>query len=535
MNVARATGTQANLFVILSIVMTVMLVGCGLFSDGLESAELLDKDTLPPGTVAYGPSSADCYKMATTTEGVTGPHVGFDGPNSLEERIFNSHVIARVRLDSVLSASEYGPTYLGMKHIPTLEFNLSVLDYLKGSGPSKITAVWASGPTCDTRRGAEALFPAIAAQRDARWDNHEAVVFLQLSQTYLPSTQYADRFYLSGESYGGWGIPSGIYPDDYYSITSRGNKLWLPAEEPLGTPSQPEGDQKRFLMDTPPATGPALTITLGELKDRIAAVTAKLDAGGGSEDHRKCVIESYRLERRDRYRRQTDPRSSFKSNISPPPIHQFDSGLPYGSVVYRLAEGSDITPGVPFEVWLDGQHAGLFIADTPTRDYRVASARPLPDGRYSFYFNHRGPYYGQCDGWAVRYEWTVNVNAPDGTLHEAFFDPVTFGDSVSADGTYGALRPATFTGTHGAIATINRIAWERGDGSSGMVNVTLTPYDAIECQVLDFIALDGSVSLSLHVSVATVDTANSTLSWPVASQPWQSGDKLMLRIREASR
>ena len=50
---------------------------------------------------------------------------------------------------------------------------------------------------------------------------------------------------------------------------------------------------------------------------------------------------------------------------------------------------------------------------------------------------------------------------------------------------------------------------------------------------MDFIALDGSVSLSLSVADATMDAANDTLSWPVASQPWRSGDKLMVRIREA--
>ena len=49
---------------------------------------------------------------------------------------------------------------------------------------------------------------------------------------------------------------------------------------------------------------------------------------------------------------------------------------------------------------------------------------------------------------------------------------------------------------------------------------------------MDFIALDGSVSLSLDVSDARVDGANQTLSWPVALQPWQSGDQLMLRVRE---
>ena len=57
------------------------------------------------------------------------------------------------------------------------------------------------------------------------------------------------------------------------------------------------------------------------------------------------------------------------------------------------------------------------------------------------------------------------------------------------------------------------------------------PHNGIAGHTLHFIALDGSVPLSLKVADATVDAANDTLSWTVASQPWNDGDKLMLRIR----
>ena len=113
------------------------------------------------------------------------------------------------------------------------------------------------------------------------WDNHDAIVFLQRSATYLPSTQQADRFFFSGVH-----LVGGV-SDDYYSLGSRGNKLWLPAEASTGSPSQPNGDQQRFLIDVPLTTGTAPTITLGELKTRIAAVTARLDAGDGSEQYRE--------------------------------------------------------------------------------------------------------------------------------------------------------------------------------------------------------------------------------------------------------
>ena len=100
-----------------------------------------------------------------TSEGLSvGTSVGisYDGPTSLEERIFASPVIARVRLDSTTSTVEAGTTYRGLKYLATLEFSFSVQEYLKGSGADGIVAVW-DAPFCDTRQEAEAALPAIAA------------------------------------------------------------------------------------------------------------------------------------------------------------------------------------------------------------------------------------------------------------------------------------------------------------------------------------------------------------------------------------
>ena len=122
----------------------------------------------------------------------------------------------------------------------------------------------------------------------------------------------------------------------------------------------------------------------------------------------------------------------------------------------------------------------------------------------------------------------MTASSPEGTLHEAFFDPATTTAGVAADSTSGVLKPASFTDSNGATSTIQRIAWEAGN-----VEIRLSPHTAISGHRLDFIELDGSVSLSLAVADATVDAANDTLSWPTPAQAWRSGDKLMLRIRKA--
>ena len=154
--------------------------------------------------------------------------------------------------------------------------------------------------------------------------------------------------------------------------------------------------------------------------------------------------------------------------------------------------------------------------------------RPLPSGEYEIDRKEVWIDFLVCD-YVLSHDWTITVNAPEGVLHEAFFDPVTDGAAVAADGTNGVLKPASFTGDDGASATIERIEWE-----SGTVKLEVSPHTAVAGHILDFIELDGTASLSLNADQATVDAANDTLSWSVASQPWENGDELMVRVRRST-
>ncbi len=557
--------TMRTFTVILSFGVAMMLLGCGFLSDGEQS---LDSEPVTPSAMSEDPKSGEgkspdsepvvpTVAPAAVSEGEqflgTAPII-YLGPTSLEERILAYPVIARVRLDSTTSTTESGTTYEGQKYLAILEFNFSVQEYLKGSGATNIVAVWAAAPFFDTRQEAEAALPDIVAIRDNQWDNREAIVFLQNSETHLPSTEQADRYYL--EWGGSWTIP-----DDGYSIASLHNKLWLPATAAVGAPSQPSGDQQGFLLDVPPATGTASTITLGEMKSRIAGVAAKLNAGDDSEEYRECVRLTYEYEARDRHYWATYPdRSGSVYGNAPPHEHELDSGLAMGSVLYEddfgLGQTADKTADKLNPLWLDGGDAAVFnveydkpipydfsgdgVHDSFKFTRQIASARPLPEGVYQFHYNFRGTIFVPCDGHTDRYEWTVTVNAPEGVLHESFFDPVTDGTAVAADSTNpstgsgqaGVLEPATFTDANSASATIERIAWEPGPGGSGTVKLKLSPHTGIAGHTVNFSALDGSVSLSLEVAAATVDATTGTLSWTVELQPWQSGDKLMLRVRE---
>ena len=91
----------------------------------------------------------------------------------------------------------------------------------------------------------------------------------------------------------------------------------------------------------------------------------------------------------------------------------------------------------------------------------------------------------------------------------------------------GALKPAAFS-VNGEQTTIQALKWENGIVTMGLsAGVPLTGHR------MDFIALDGSVSLSLSFDDTQTQSESGLLTWNVPQQPWQDGDQLMLRIRNA--
>ncbi len=124
-------------------------------------------------------------------------------------------------------------------------------------------------------------------------------------------------------------------------------------------------------------------------------------------------------------------------------------------------------------------------------------------------------------------EWTVTVTAPSGTVHEAFFDPVDIGDAVGADGTNGVLKPAAFA-LDGVTTTIQSLKWQ-----NGTVTMKLNPPAPFTGYAIDFISLDDSVSLTLSFDDDGSARTLTGLTWSVANQPWDAGDKLMLRVRRS--
>ena len=209
--------------------------------------------------------------------------------------------------------------------------------------------------------------------------------------------------------------------------------------------------------------------------------------------------------------------------MEPPPSERKTKNWLAGPEAARFA----VKEGEPYD--FTGDDVRLFGVDGILEfEVSVVSARPLPAGTYEFNRNIMGLKVDIC-GYTITREVTATVAAPAGVLHELFFDPVTLGTAVTADATNGVLKPASFSGDNGGSATLNSISWE-----SGTVKIGVSPDDALTGHVVDFIELDGTVSLTLDVADATVDAANETLSWTVTEQPWDDGDLLMVRIYDVA-
>ena len=444
-----------------------------------------------------------------------------------------------VSSDVVLTSDVYHDG-VDNRYIAILKFNLTVHEYLKGSGPTNITAIWLDAITYETSAQAESARAAIVQRRDTQWDDERAIVFLvgnhgggiEWFGTVLTELlQRSDHFYMSdGDRY--------YHFDDRYSLHSRSRIVWFPEQRTSGSASS------TYMMSLPPDPR---TASLGDIKRTIASVAAEL-AKDNSEAYQECVVKKY--EHMRNVRNWPIGRGLEYTNWDLAPA--IGSGLSARSEIDRrdfLAPYPDPAP-----TWLEGTDSALFSISTGTSTHDgigideaeiISTSRPMPSGEYSFDIKESWPVDKPCN-YVSENKVRVTVTPPAGVLHEFFFDPVTVGSAVAADGSNGVLKPASFTDTDGAPATVESISYEplspgsepapgSNRGQAGRVRVKVVPWSIMSGQILDFIGLDGAVSLSLNVANSTVDDATDTLTWSVSSQPWEDGDMLMVRIRRAAR
>ncbi len=512
-----------------------------------------NEDPAPPEPVPTKIPTEQTMTSGSSGHVVRASTYGYSrGPTTLEERIFKADVIARARLRSVSPAVRLfdSPIESSTRYATFVELTFDILESLKGNaGNTAIVELQAVGvidfevtapPYGTYATSQEAVQISqnwIDSERDSQWDNRDAIIFLWTSansKTYHvtgrpPTVQYVFVGELSTDGL----VFNGR---DQYSISSEDNKVWLPATVATSLEASRTSDETQlFFLDAPTTETPTPpTISLADLKSRITTVSAM--AAPTIEGHRECLLLKFTEERSG-----VPKFPEFRIEID----EHTSSGQAAGSVLKQL-RGTPKSAGYDGYVVDGGPDSNLFEAATIDDDndssngYTAAikMLRPIPKGQYVYHQTYREAELIPCNYVPRnRAHVTVHVTAPESTLHELFFDPVTVGNTVVADSTNGVLKPAAFTASNGASATIGSISYVPPSSMSsvqvGTVKLTLSPHTGLANHIVDFIELDGTVSLSLDVAAATVDAANDTLSWSVESQPWHDGDKLMVRIREA--
>ncbi|MDE2902396.1 MAG: hypothetical protein OXP73_05140, partial [Chloroflexota bacterium] len=447
---------------------------------------------------------------------------------SLTEQIVRSTTIVRATLQSATAAVVAEPDGGGYR--PVQELRFTTHEYLKGTGPATLLVAVRGDSTYATEAAARAAADFAIAGRATTWDNRQGVLFLRTAHpTYAPvgsgatdATEAAGAlaFMQSNPNQSSWA----------YSVDTL-SRAWLPARDPTAAGVTPTA----FITDGSSASPPA--ITLADLRAQIAAAVAGLKSGEAIAGYAEC-IEKRILHARHR---RADPWT--------PPLDAatLASGSAAGTDVSRAAYIYDDPQYGRY--WLSGSDSGRFHAlvidadGVPSTgyDHALATTRPLPAGTYRVRYNWQHASEIPCnfvpdDSY---WDWMVTVTAPAGTVHEAFFDPTALGSGViGQDAARGVLAPAgvgaaagaaAAAGSNGSSATLRRLTWDAGQLRLDVSGTTLAG------QQLELIRLDGTVGLALRGDAATrtATAGGHELRWPVCTQPWQPGERLMLRISAA--
>ncbi len=447
---------------------------------------------------------------------------------SIEERSYQADVIVRARLASATDGI----------------LNFNAVTWMKGTGPSSFSVA------------------AKTEGRDTQWDDQDGILFLKLLPDEMADFEFVDTTDMSFYDNRPYILPddppfpiptyTGSLPEGY-TVNSR-NPVWLPVRPERenvsgvsGASAQSQSESDSDVIADYGSDGVAQTVTLSTIQNAINWITggpgsnlAYSDSGTTTaaqqsgqaftdEEFDRCVVIVIKTIRRERDWSAYPglPERDWRFT------EQLDSGLPKGTRALRwetAGDGGGLLPGNQryHEFRISGRDAHLFESTLIDSDNNsrtgynqyVLTLRPLPAGEYELY-DHVLPYYYKPCNYQPEIDYsvaTIVVTAPDRTVHEAFFDPATTTDGVGYGTSTGVLEPAAFDG--GGITTLT---WR-----NGKVRIVTNPAGALANTNLDFIALNGSVALSLNPDVAT--STGAALAWDVSPAPWAAGDQLMLRV-----
>ena len=478
--------TYRMVICILLVAATAMLLACSLAT---QRDEQTVRDVETPAVLTEGSATwiaeppvapaSETTPIERTEYGHSGGSPETDWPAPLRLRIFEASAIVRATLISSSTEAvrysaadgidvdvdkliyEDGWRPIDGEYRAAHTFRFKVTEYLKGSGASEITVTARTFSTHGTEEQALQVATDWLGERDTSRDAHEALLFLGEPASDGASN---DAFHF---------LRSGPYHSLHYTIDTM-NRVWLPAKNPpaaKGESSSSDDSSLMFLMGELVVSGSPTpsTMSLGELRSETAAGDALIAAGDGTDEYRECVVEGWRHEHWFAGFKGGEPFVPYEL------LWQLVSGAAEGTEVYDVSDYPAYSGPTYGRTLVEGVNKDLFKFalvdddDRPDNGYKhsVATVRPLPAGTYQ-YKNYIQDHLEVPCNYIRDYHVIVNVvvTAPEGTLHELFFDPVTIGSGVAADAKNGLLKPVTFTDANGASATINSISYESEHGEA---------------------------------------------------------------------
>ena len=378
--------------------------------------------TVVVGTSAHPPTVMGVVAIPTD-------HMG-KATASIEERVYLSDVVVRARFVSAAST--------------TLTFRAT--DYMKGTGPDNFSV------------------KAITAGRDTRWDNQDAILFLNNLSGKAADFEFADTT--------DWDYPANLVnypapvgPTEYTGTLAEGytlgtrNPVWLPVGGDSGnsarSASQSAGSDIVTEYDS---SGTPRTVSQQDLQETISWIggspsgnigdSATKNTGGATvknttqatttaftpRDFNICIGSALRFIRDQRDREAYgNPYTTSRHEYT------LGSGVGKGTTIFSheiSGASENMTTFYTYRNYMvNGADAGLFDAYTadddgnPYTGYRreLAIKRPLPNGTYEIEFHGQSFAWIPCNYMPESNYGIilVNVEAPTGTVHEAFFDPAT--------------------------------------------------------------------------------------------------------------
>ena len=301
-----------------------------------------------------------------------------------------------------------------------------MLEYLKGTGGATVSAL-AYGENmygthfADTPEEAKENSWMLGEHRDTRWDDRQAVVFLEQPVAGGP--------YLLGRI--GWrSTDRDVEVTNTVTVSDDERQSWLPATNPPGAQRSGETTEQRFFLEDPGATTTATAVSAPRgaarspssttptiSKSSLKAKIAELESGITSDAYRQCIYINHRAVRYVRYNYARDGFSGHTDK------HSLRSGSPADTEVAHAWEVYSRSFDAIRVEWVVGPDKDLFTA----RGGYLYANRPLPQGEYQIFYNWKSVEEADCPPYPKEYlEYhgiLVTVTAPPGTLAESFFNP----------------------------------------------------------------------------------------------------------------